>query len=149
MPFRTRNEAQKNINEQLIRKVNDLEDKLNKEIEENKMYKIIINENKNVINELKEEIKILKSEIINLQKWHKEIQEKSEKEKGIEENNNIIKYKKDTKKDTKGEKEKEKKEILKTKYRIHVSDELKNNSGLICLYLTLKLRYLDKKKFCI
>ena len=135
--FKTRNEFQKNINEQLIKKVNDLEEKLNKEIGENKIYKTIINENKNVINELKEEIEILKSEIINLQKCHKEIQEKSEKEKGIEENNNIIKYQKDTKKDTKGKKEEEKKEILKTKYRIHVSDELKNN---------MKYLLYDKKK---
>ena len=89
MPFRTRNEAQININEQLIKKVNDLEDKLNKEIEENKMYKTIINENKNVINELKEEIKILKSEITDLQKWKKEKEEKKEKEK----ESNIIKDK--------------------------------------------------------
>ena len=84
MPFRTRNEAQKNINEQLIRKINDLEDKLKKEIEENKMYKILINENKNVINELKEEIKILKSEITDLQKWKKEKEKESNiiKDKG-------------------------------------------------------------------
>ena len=91
IPFKTRNEFQKNINEQLIKKVNDLEEKLNKEIEENEIYRTIIIKNKNVINELKEEIDFLKREIFYLQKWQKEIQKKNEKEKGREKNNNIIK----------------------------------------------------------
>ena len=54
---------QKSIINELTIKVRDLEDKLNNEIEENKIYKKIINENKNVINELKEEIKFLKKKI--------------------------------------------------------------------------------------
>ena len=50
IPLKTRNEFQKNINEQLIKKVNFLEEKLNKEIEENEIYRTIIIKNKNVIN---------------------------------------------------------------------------------------------------
>ena len=182
IPLKTRNEFQKTINEQLIQKVNVLEEKLNKEIEENKIYRTIIIENKNVINELKEEIEILRKEIIDLQKSQKEREKKSEKEKERErereKNSNIIKYRKDTKIDIKGKKKEEKKEkkkeekkekkkeekkekkkeekkeerveekkqiILNPRYIYKVSDELKNNAGLFCLYLTLKGKYLDKK----
>ena len=88
IPLKIENFEQKNINDELVKKVNDLENKLNKEIEENKIYKKIINENKNIINELKEEIKILKNEINDLKNWKKEkIEKKKEKE------SNIIKYK--------------------------------------------------------
>jgi len=105
IPLHIENFEQKNINDELVKKVNDLEDKLNKEIEENKIYKKIINENKkiinenqkiinenkNIINELKEEIKILKNEINDLKNWKKEKIEKKEKEK----ESNIIKDKKE------------------------------------------------------
>jgi hypothetical protein len=63
--------------------------------------------------------------------------------------------KKDAKKETKEKKEEEKKEeehveekkqiILNPKYKYQVSDELKKNSGLSCLYFILKGGYLDKK----
>ena len=95
IPLHIENFEQKNINDELVKKVNDLEDKLNKEIEENKIYKKIINENKNIINGLKEEIKILKNEINDLKNWKKEKIEKKEKEKEKEKESNIIKDKKE------------------------------------------------------
>ena len=91
IPLKIENFEQKNINDELVKKVNDLENKLNKEIEENKIYKKIINENKNIINELKEEIKILKNDINDLKKWQKEKLEKEKLEK--EKESNIIKDK--------------------------------------------------------
>ena len=63
--------------------------------------------------------------------------------------------KKDAKKETKEKKEEEKKEeehveekkqiILNPKYIYQVSDELKKNSNLSCLFFILKGKYLDKK----
>ena len=67
IPFQIQNFEQKFINDELIKKVNDLEKKLDKEIEENKTYKKIINDNKNIINlvnELKDEIIIIKNKDI-------------------------------------------------------------------------------------
>ena len=99
IPLKIENFEQKNINDELVKKVNDLEYKLNKEIEENKIYKKIIDENQNIkqkFNELKEEIKILKNEINDLKKWQKEKLEleKLEKEKlEKEKESNIIKDK--------------------------------------------------------
>ena len=64
IPFQIKNFEQKIINDEFIKKINDLENKLNKEIEENSIYKKLINENKNIIslvNELKEEVIILKN----------------------------------------------------------------------------------------
>ena len=68
------------------------------------------------------------------------------------------KGKKDTKK-TKDKKEEDKKEeehheeveekkpvIINPKYIHNISDELKNNLGLSCLYLTLRGKYIDDKK---
>ena len=86
IPFKRKIFEQKNLNDEIVKKVNDLEEKLNKEIEENK-------KNKNIINELKEEINNLKNEINILKEWKKEkdIKKKlkEEKEKGKE--SNIIK----------------------------------------------------------
>ena len=64
IPLYIENFEQKNINDELVKKVNDLEDKLNKEIEENKIYKKIINENKEIIIENKKII-IENQKIIN------------------------------------------------------------------------------------
>jgi len=90
IPFQIKNFHQKIINDKFIKKIIDLENKLNKEFEENLIYKKLINENKNIIclvselkeevinlknkdnvnnkkiNELKEEIRILKDEINDL-----------------------------------------------------------------------------------
>ena len=70
------------INDEYIAKINDLENRLNKEIKEKEEYKKIIEDNKksildfktNII-ELNEKIKNLKEEIIELKNWNKKEEE--------------------------------------------------------------------------
>ena len=63
IPLITKNYDQKDLNDGLVKKVNELEIKLNKEIQENKENKNIIEEHKKLINELKDEIILLKKDI--------------------------------------------------------------------------------------
>ena len=122
IPLKSKNCEQKNISNEIIKKINDLEIKLNKEIEENKENKKIIEEykaiteenqktinkykkiieenqkniieNKDIIIELRKEINQLKNDINELKK--KEIERKKneeEKEKYFE--SNIIKEKRE------------------------------------------------------
>ena len=113
IPLQFRSVGQKDMTDELIKKIKDLEHILNLEIEENQKRQKIIDENKfsinklkeenktlkdeckNSINGLKEEIKILKDEINDLKKWKKEQLEKEENDKKKEKESNIIKNKND------------------------------------------------------
>ena len=86
IPLNIQNFDQTNFNDELVKKVNDLEEKLNKEIEENKIYK-------QIINELKEEIKSMKNEINDLDKWKKEKEKEKAKKIEKEKESYIIKDK--------------------------------------------------------
>lgn len=97
IPLITKNYEQKDLNDGLVKKVNELEIKLNKEIQENKEYKNIIEEHKKLINELKDEIILLKKDINELKnpKIEKETTKpkKIDKEKYID--SNIIEEKRE------------------------------------------------------
>ena len=101
IPLQIQSVEQKSIINELTIKVRDLEDKLNNEIEENKIYKKIINENKNVINELKEEIKFLKNKIndieIKFDEKIKKIEMAKDKSKIYSSQNQQLKFVKDPK----------------------------------------------------
>ena len=72
---------QNETNNELIRRIEELENEIRKENEENKIYKEIVRENKNLISQLKEEINYLNNEIDNLKKWKNEEEERKKKER--------------------------------------------------------------------
>ena len=75
------NMDQNETNNELIRRIEELENELRKENEENKTYKDIVRENQNLISQLKEKINYLINEIDNLKKWKNEEEEIKKKER--------------------------------------------------------------------
>ena len=64
--------------------------------------------------------------------------------KGVKKANE--KKEEDKKEEEEHHEEEKKPVVINPKYIINISDELKNNSGLSCLYLVLKGKYIDDKK---